>query len=253
MGKGVEIVILAAGLGTRMKSNKAKVLHEIHAKPMVLYVLEAAARSTGEDIVLVVGHQAEQVKAVCAGGAHVKFAHQKKQRGTGHAVRCAMDVLSPRSECIVILCGDVPLLKTATIDSLIADHRRNRWDLSLLAVEIEDPSGYGRVQMDRNRGLQRIVEESDATPDEKDIKLINAGIYCVERRFLASALNRLTADNAQGEYYLTDIVAIGYEDGKRMGVVVGTDVNEVMGVNNLKELEKAAQVIAARCGGHTVF
>jgi UDP-N-acetylglucosamine diphosphorylase/glucosamine-1-phosphate N-acetyltransferase len=241
----VSIIILAAGLGTRMKSNMAKVLHNILGKPMISYVLASACDVAGNDVIVVVGHQADRVKDACLKVNPVSFAFQKEQKGTGHAVLCAMAALPEMAENVIILCGDVPLLKAETIRELLADHIKENRDLSLLAVELEDPTGYGRVLINENRELTRIVEQADATENEKAISIINSGIYCVSKAFLSESLQKITPDNAQGEFYLTDIIGVGYGMGKTIGVFVGLNAEEVSGVNTLADLKAVEALMAA--------
>ncbi len=244
--ENVAVIILAAGLGTRMKSDMAKVLHPILGVPMICHVLEAACDVAGKDVVVVVGHQADRVRKACQKVKPVSFALQAEQNGTGHAVLCAMPSVSDSVQHVVILCGDVPLLKAATIHSLVQDHIKTGRDLTLLAVELDNPSGYGRVVMNAERQLTRIVEEADADDAERAIALINSGIYCVSRSFLAASLNELTPDNAQGELYLTDIIEVGYRWGKRIGVMVGPDPEEVSGVNTVANLQTVETLMATR-------
>jgi len=241
----VSIIILAAGLGTRMKSNMAKVLHKILGKPMISHVLASACDVAGNDVIVVVGHQADRVKDACLKVNPVSFAFQKEQKGTGHAVLCAMPEIPETAENIIILCGDVPLLKPKTIRELLTDHINENRDLSLLAVELEDPAGYGRVLINENRELTRIVEQADATEDEKAIKIINSGIYCVSKAFLSASLQKITPDNAQGEFYLTDIIGVGYGMGNNIGVFVGMNPEEVSGVNTLADLKAVETLMAA--------
>ncbi len=237
MQNNVAVIILAAGLGTRMKSDLAKVLHPILDQPMIRYVLATASSIVADNIVVVVGHQADEVKRVCSQPPGIRFALQEKQLGTGHAVLSAMPQLANNVEDVIILCGDVPLLKEKTVRLLLDDHRKNKRIVSLLAVEIDQPRGYGRVIIDDQRNLSRIVEEADATAAEKEVKLINSGIYCVDRRFLDESLAQITPDNAQGEFYLTDIIGIGYQASKKIGVMVGDDDMEVSGVNSIDDLK----------------
>ena len=178
------VIILAAGLGTRMKSDKAKVLHEIMGRPMVLYVVETAKKAVGASVVIVVGHQAEKVREVVSEKAQVSYALQEKQLGTGHAALCALPYLPDETEEVVILCGDVPLLTAETVRQLLSDHSLSGRDLTLLAVDVEKPTGYGRILFDENRNLLKIVEEADATVEQKKIQTINSGIYCVKKMFL---------------------------------------------------------------------
>jgi UDP-N-acetylglucosamine diphosphorylase/glucosamine-1-phosphate N-acetyltransferase len=233
----IAIIILAAGLGTRMKSDKAKVLHPILGVPMICHVLKTACNVADRDVIVVVGHQADRVQAACQKVRPVSFALQSEQNGTGHAVQCAMPAVPENVQHVVILCGDVPLLKANTIKDLIRDHVQAARDLTLLAVELTNPTGYGRVVMNADRQLTRIVEEADADDAEKAIALINSGIYCVSRPFLAASLMELTPDNAQGELYLTDIIEVGYRWGKQIGVLVGPNPDEVSGVNTIAHLK----------------
>jgi UDP-N-acetylglucosamine diphosphorylase/glucosamine-1-phosphate N-acetyltransferase len=247
MQSNIAIIILAAGKGTRMKSNKAKVLHEIMGRPMIAFVTETAQKVAGRNVILVVGHQSDKVRAaVSAEASDITWALQKEQLGTGHAVQCALPYLAKEVEDVIILCGDVPLLTAETIRTLHADHQQAGRDISLLAVAVENPTGYGRIIMDRQRNLIGIVEEADADAAQKDINLINTGIYCVNRRYLTAALTRITPDNAQGEYYLTDIIAIGYREGMRVGVLVGEDADEIIGVNTIADLASATHIMHAR-------
>ncbi len=171
MNNNIAIIILAAGQGTRMKSDKAKVLHEIMGRAMISYVVATAAKVAGSNVILVIGHQADKVKATArAEGAEVAFAIQKQQLGTGHAVLCALPHLPDETQEVIILCGDVPLLSAETIRSLRDDHTRAARDISILAVQVDNPTGYGRILMDHDRKLVGIVEEADATPPQKEIK-----------------------------------------------------------------------------------
>jgi len=239
-------IILAAGLGTRMRSNKAKVLHEISGRPMIQYVTAAAKKIVGKNVVVVVGHQADVVQDVVEQETRAYFAHQEEQLGTGHAVRCALPAVPGHVERIVILYGDVPLLRSETISRLIDAHTGANRDLTVLAVDLSDPTGYGRILVDGDGRFTGIVEEADGTPEQKRITSINTGIYCVERGFLEEALPKLTDENAQGEFYLTDIVGIGYRQNRVMGVSTAPDPKEVAGVNSLDELARAQEVMAQR-------
>jgi len=244
--ENVAVIILAAGLGTRMKSKKAKVLHELLGKPMVSYVVETATQVVGQDIILVVGNQAETVKAVVSEKGEFGYAYQEKQLGTGHAVICALPHIQDHINDVVILCGDVPLITPKTITDLVRDHLRQSRDLSVLAVEIENPGGYGRIVFDKEKRVCGIVEESDATADQKLIKVINTGIFCVKTDFLGTALPNVRSDNAQGEIYLTDILAIGYREKKKMGAMVGSSPTEVIGINTVQDLSQVETIMRNR-------
>ena len=243
MKDNVAVVILAAGQGTRMKSNKAKVLHEIAGRPMIIHVVEAAQKIAGDNIIAVIGHQAQKVRETLSESAPLQFAYQKEQRGTAHAVQCAMPHIPDNCDEIIILCGDVPLIRSETIASLVEDHLSAARDITLLAVELENPYGYGRVQVDENRQVFGIVEEADATADQRQIKLINAGIYCINVTFLLNALPRIQADNVQSELYLTDIVGIAHSEHKKIGVMIGNDPSEVIGVNTIQELTRVEKIM----------
>jgi UDP-N-acetylglucosamine diphosphorylase/glucosamine-1-phosphate N-acetyltransferase len=243
MNVGIAVVILAAGLGTRMKSNKAKVLHEVCGKPMINYVAETARKVAGDDVVLVVGNQADKVRRTVSKLGTFNFAHQKEQLGTGHAVRCALPQIPHHCSEVVILCGDVPLIKPDTVNALIKSHAGEKRDISVLAVELEDPTGYGRILLDKNRRVQGIVEESDATSRQKRIRLINTGIFCVKKDFLLRAVPQIKSDNAQGEIYFTDIVEIAYNENMHIGVAVGGRHLEVTGINTLEELKKVERAM----------
>jgi len=240
------IVILAAGLGKRMKSGKAKVLHEILGKPMIMYVVETANRIAGNNVVLVIGNQADKVRKMVSESAEVIFALQKDQLGTGHAVSCALPYLPDNTQEVVVLCGDVPLLTFETVMRLIKDHVKAKRDISLLAVEIDNPKGYGRVLFDKNRNVSGIVEEADASAEQKRIKTINTGIYCIKKEFLFDSLQKVKSDNVQGEFYLTDIVKIGYREGKVVGVIIGGDCEETIGVNNRHDLMTVENIMRNR-------
>ena len=163
MKSNVAVIILAAGQGTRMKSNKAKVLHKIAGRPMIIYVVEAAQKIAGDNIIAVIGHQAQKVRETLSGSVPLQFAYQEEQRGTAHAVQCAMPHIPDNCDEVIILCGDVPLIRSETIASLVKDHLSAARDITLLAVELENPYGYGRVRIDENRQVFGIVEEADAT------------------------------------------------------------------------------------------
>jgi len=243
-----EIIVLAAGKGTRMKSEKAKVLHEVCGKPMLFYVLDTAVAVAGRGVVVVVGHQAETVREIVSSRYDVSYALQAEQMGTGHAVQCAMPFLSEKTRDVVILYGDVPLLSRHTVERFLTTHREQENDATLLAVEMDDPAGYGRVLRDAGGRPTRIVEDADADEDQKEIRIINTGIYCLKKKFLDKVLPRLKDDNAQAEYYLTDIVAIGHGDGDRMGCVVSRDAEETLGVNEHTDLMRVEQVMQRRQG-----
>lgn len=248
--KDAGAIILAAGKGTRMKSDKAKVLHEIGGNPMVSYVLDSARQVVGNNIVLVIGHQADTVRKVLSGTHRngVSYALQSEQLGTGHAVQCAMPHIDDRIAHIVILCGDTPLVRADTIRCLLSEHAAEDRDLTVLAMELEDPAGYGRILIDESNRVTGIVEDADATPEQKGIRIVNSGIYCTTRAFLVESLDQIDSNNAQEEFYLTDILAIGRREGKNVGALVWQDSMELMGVNTLDELELSETIMKKRSG-----
>jgi bifunctional UDP-N-acetylglucosamine pyrophosphorylase/glucosamine-1-phosphate N-acetyltransferase/UDP-N-acetylglucosamine pyrophosphorylase len=237
--KDIGVVVLAAGKGKRMGSNLTKVLHHVNGKSMIVHVVDCAVKVSGSNVIVVVGHQADQVKEVVAKRFKVDFAIQKRLLGTGDAVRAALPLLSGGISHVVVLCGDVPLIKACTVERLVEFHLNSKNRLTTLAVEVDDSTGYGRIILDDEKKLVAICEEADASTEEKKIKMINSGIYCIEREFLTSALEGLTRANAQNEYYLTDLVKIGAADGIKMGVVNCNDSSEVLGVNTPLQLNQA--------------
>ena len=245
MGKPA-IIILAAGMGKRMKSDKAKVLHEIFGKTMIMYVVEMAKKIAGNDVILVVGNQADKVRKVVSEDANVIFALQKDQLGTGHAVSCALPYLPDHTQEVIILCGDVPLLTFETVMRLFKDHIMAKRDISLLAVKINNPKGYGRVLFDEKMNVSGIVEEADASAKQKSIKTINTGIYCVKKEILFDSLKKIKSDNVQGEFYLTDVVELGYREGKVVGVLIGDDSEETVGVNTIHDLMTVENILHSR-------
>ena len=244
----VAVIILAAGMGTRMKSGKAKVMHQILGKPMVMYVVETAKRVAGNNVILVLGNQANKVREIVRENNELIYVIQKDQLGTGHAVLCALPYIPEHIEDVVILCGDVPLLSSDTVIRLIDDHIKAKRDISLLAVEVDNPTGYGRVILDEDLHVSQIIEEADTTDEQQRIKTINTGIYCVKKEFLLNFLWKIKSDNAQSELYFTDIVEIGYKEKMVVGVLVGRDYEEVIGVNTYEDLMTAEAIMHKRLG-----
>jgi bifunctional UDP-N-acetylglucosamine pyrophosphorylase/glucosamine-1-phosphate N-acetyltransferase len=248
----VDVLILAGGLGTRMKSRRAKVLHQLGGAPLITYAVRTAYELRPNAILVVVGHQAEAVEQAArkeldrlAAGAtdapDIGFPLQLEQRGTGHAVMAAADHLRGRKGSIIVIAGDIPLLKSSTLAALATAHQLEKNAVTLLTVEMQDPTGYGRIVRDGSGAFERSVEQRDASPGELKIRETNVSIYCFETAALLDALDSLTTDNAQGEYYLTDVPAVIKAKGERVGLFPYHDEKEVRGVNTrieLSELER---------------
>jgi bifunctional UDP-N-acetylglucosamine pyrophosphorylase / glucosamine-1-phosphate N-acetyltransferase len=245
----VDVLILAAGLGTRMRSNLAKVLHGLDGRPLIAHVCRAAARLNPRRIYVVVGHQAEQVQTAVEkdlGEGQASFVCQVEQRGTGDAVRAAKDELANSGATVLVLSGDVPLIKTETLNSLLAAHASEAAACTILTVRMENPTGYGRVVRDDANNFQKIVEQKDASEDERQIREINSGIYCFDSNKLFAALEEVRPTNSQSEYYLTDVPAILKSENERVALFTHNDVREVSGINTRAELAEFENLIRRR-------
>jgi bifunctional UDP-N-acetylglucosamine pyrophosphorylase / glucosamine-1-phosphate N-acetyltransferase len=240
----VAAVILAAGRGTRMKSERAKVLHAVAGLPMVHYPVELTRSLGCRPTVLVTGHQAEAVQQEMD-GRELLFALQQEQLGTGHALLCAQPLLARFCGTILLLCGDVPLLRLQTLERLLACHAARRAAVTVLTAEVPEPRGYGRIIRDGERVL-KIVEEKDATPLERSVREINTGIYAFEAPFVFQALAEVGRDNAQGEYYLTDVVAAARAAGRTVAALAVADAAEAMGINDRCQLAEASAIMRRR-------
>lgn len=237
-------VILAAGKGTRMKSEQAKVLHALAGLPMVLYPTRLARALGSSPTVLVTGHQAAAVEQGLA-AEKIDFARQEEQLGTGHALLCAQPALESFSGDLLLLCGDVPLLRRETVADLLAYHRAEQAAVTVLTAEMANPQGYGRI-VRAGEDVLRIVEEKDASTREKAIREINTGIYVFSAPFVFEALRGLGRDNAQNEYYLTDVLAAARQAGRRVRALGVADPSEVMGVNDRVQLAEAGRLMRLR-------
>ncbi|WP_455243612.1 bifunctional UDP-N-acetylglucosamine diphosphorylase/glucosamine-1-phosphate N-acetyltransferase GlmU [Petrachloros mirabilis] len=252
---GLAVVVMAAGLGKRMQSKLAKVLHPVAGRPMVLYSLELARRIASHRIAVVVGHHADRVSEVVKNatgdGGHeaIAIVEQRELLGTGHAVLQTRAVFAeserPAPELYVILNGDTPLLRESTLRDLLLVHRKEGAAVTILTAVLDDAGGYGRVVRRSSEGnqVQRIVEDRDASAEEKRIREINVGTYVVDGDFLLEALEKLEPSNAQGEYYLTDIVQIAVQQGRRVAALVLDHPDEGLGVNTRRQLAEAEHVI----------
>lgn len=244
-----QILVLAAGKGTRMKSSMAKVLHHVYFAPMIHHLLDAVKLLQADQQIVVVGHQEEQVKSSLQ-DYDVVFAHQSQQLGTGHAVLAAEDLLSASGGCVMILCGDTPLIRAETLENMAAAHRIGGHTITVMTTNLASPSNYGRIVSGPDNDVLKIVEEKDATPDQREIAEVNAGIYCVEVDFLCSALKKVGTDNEQGEVYLTDIVEIAQGAGHIVHKFVCHDSDEILGVNSRIQLAEAHQCLQERYHQH---
>ena len=242
--KDLYTIILAAGKGTRMKSDLPKVLHKINDKELVKYVIEQAQGVDSKEICLVVGYKHELVREAI-GDSDVVYAEQKEQLGTGHAVIQAESVLKNKVGNVLILCGDVPLLKVETLQKLKEDHAASGAVATILTTNFEDPFGYGRIIKDENNSVLKIVEQKDASEDEKKITEVNSGVYIIDAEELFSALGSIDSDNAQNEYYLTDVIGIFTGQNKLVSTYTITNNDEILGINTLDQLAQATKILAA--------
>ncbi|WP_405379859.1 bifunctional UDP-N-acetylglucosamine diphosphorylase/glucosamine-1-phosphate N-acetyltransferase GlmU [Phascolarctobacterium sp.] len=237
-------VILAAGKGTRMRSKYPKVLHKVGGKPMLQHVIDAATAAGCDEKVVIVGHEAELVEAMV--GDQGKIALQAEQLGTGHAVMQTAEALQGFTGTALILCGDTPLLDGEELKKFCEAHKASGAAATVLTAIMDDPFGYGRIIRDADGNVQGIVEQKDATEAQKAIKEINTGIYCMECPLMFDILATLTNNNAQGEYYLTDVLEKLNAAGKKVGGVITEDSDMVMGINSRKQLSVAEGVMRQR-------
>jgi bifunctional UDP-N-acetylglucosamine pyrophosphorylase/glucosamine-1-phosphate N-acetyltransferase len=241
------VIVLAAGEGTRMKSKTPKVLHEISGRALVDHALAAARGLAPELLVVVIGHAREQVEAhLTATSPDARPVVQEKQNGTGHAVRIALEAEGPIDGTVLVTYGDAPLLRTETLAALLERHAADGNAVTVLTAQVPDPTGYGRIVRDADGGVLEIVEDKDATPEQRAITEMNSGVYAFDGALLAQALMRVGAANAQGEQYLTDVLAILREDGHRVGAHVAADHVEVEGVNDRVQLAFVRRVLNER-------
>ena len=241
----IKSIILAAGKGTRMKSDTPKVLHTIFDKTLVGYVIDAV-NNTGlaDENFVIVGHQAERVEEyINENYDNAKCVLQSPQLGTGHAVSMALPYLKDFDGEVIILCGDTPLITSETIKEFVEYHRNNKSDLTVMSAIFENPTNYGRIIRNQDSSLNSIVEEKDATPEQKAVKEINAGIYCINWAKIKPAFNELTSNNAQGEYYLTDIIKWGNEKNLSVNAYTLKNNEEIFGINSKTHLAEATKML----------
>ena len=222
-----------------MKSDLPKVLHKIDSKSMISYVTECAVKVVGQkNIHIVVGHQSEKVKKEIDKQFNAVYAYQKNMFGTGDAVKVALIGLPYNTKTILVLNGDVPFVQEKTLTNLINRHKENHNSVTLLTIDVDDPTGYGRIIQNDKGDVICIKEQADATTEEKKVKKINSGIYCFDRKFLEYAIPKLESDNVQKEYYLTDVIEIAIAKDARIGMISAGNWQEVIGINTLTELER---------------
>ena len=242
MKQPVNVLILAAGLGTRMKSEQAKVLHKVGGQTMIGHLLQTAAKLHPEKIIVVVGHQADKVEAAARAALNpemaerLSFVMQTEQKGTGHAVLTAKEAFANARGSLIVLYGDAPLVKAETLRNLVEAHEAGRHGTTLLTIDVPNPPAYGRIVRDAEGHFLRIVEDKDCTPEQKAITEINPGFYCFDVASLVPALGKLTPQNAQGEYYLTDVPELMMQAGRTVSAVVHHDHDELLGANNRAEI-----------------
>jgi len=240
----LKVVILAAGKGKRMKSKLPKVLHPVCGVPMVQYVVDAAREVSQERPLVVVGYKGQEVTGAL--GDQAEYFWQTEQLGTGHAVKLVCSWLGEFNGDLLVLYGDTPLVTADTLRQLLARHRGEKAAVTLLSAEVEDPSGYGRVLRDSNQRVVGIVEDGDASPEEKTIKEVNTGIYCFRFPDLSEVLPELRAENDQGEYYLTDVIALLQKRGRKIEAVKAGDSREILGPNDRKALAETERLMRQR-------
>jgi bifunctional UDP-N-acetylglucosamine pyrophosphorylase/glucosamine-1-phosphate N-acetyltransferase len=248
--KPVAAVIMAAGKGTRMKSDLPKVLHKLGGKPMVEYVVNTAREVGAGRIFLVIGHKWEQAKDALK-HLPVEFVVQKEQLGTGHAVLQTEKLLSDFEGDVLVLSGDVPLLRADTLMGLLGEHRKRKASATVLTAILDDPTGYGRIVRSEKGLVQDIVEEKDADADQRRIREINTGTFCFDRVSLFSALGKVTNDNEQREYYLTDTLELLREGKLPVWGVAVSDPTETLGINSEEELKEMEKLLLARGSDQT--
>ncbi|MFO0829991.1 MAG: NTP transferase domain-containing protein [Phycisphaerales bacterium] len=252
--RDVGAIVLAAGKGTRMKSDLPKVMHPALGRPMVRWVVEAAKSAGVHGVTLIVGHGAELVRGEFAGEPGIAFATQEPQLGTGHAVDQARRHFMPAraNDDVFVLCGDGPLIRPKTLAKLLSVHRADGAAATLATSVIDDPHGYGRIERDASGRFLRIVEQKDATPEQRSIREVNPSYYCFRAADLFAALSNVDNKNANGEYYITDVFELLRREGKRVSVVDAVPPEDVLSVNTPEQLAEVERILRAR-GGESII
>ena len=244
MENDIIAIVMAAGKGTRMKSKNSKLVQKIYGKEIVKRAVENAQKAGVRDIVAVVGYKKEEVMKVL--GDNIKYAYQDEMLGTGHAVMQAKEYLKGKKGKVLVLNGDVPLIRPETLNKLIEKSIENKEYATLLTAIYDDPTGYGRIVRDEGGNIEGIVEEKDTTEEQKKITEINAGIYCFDIEALLDALEKITPNNKQGEYYITDVIQIMNDSGLKTGAVLVEDNTEILGINDRVQLGILTKVLQMR-------
>jgi len=239
----LSIIVMAAGKGTRMQSDLPKVLHQANQRPLIEYVLDTSLALDPQKVVLIIGHQADLVKAATA-RYNVCTALQEPQLGTGHAIMQAETELRNFQGEVLILSGDAPLVNPRTLKNLIAFHHANKAVATVLTADLDDPTGYGRViRKPGSDTVLKIVEQKDASPTERDVREINSGIYVFNAAILFESLQQITTHNAQKEYYLTDVFSICFQSGRHVCAFKTDNPNEIIGINTPEQLKEAERLM----------
>ncbi len=242
----LHVVILAAGKGTRMKSDTPKVLHSLAGRPLIEHILAAVDHLAAATTTLVVGHGADLVRTALAARPNLQYVVQSPQLGTGHALQQAEPVLKGRKGNVLLLYADVPLLEPGTLLRLLEAHRNEKAAMTVLTAELSDPYGYGRIVRDSQGQIDRIIEERDASSEQRAIREINSGIYALSMGPLFQHLNQLATDNSQAEYYLTDLVGMYRQEGLRVDALCLDTADELRGVNSRLDLAELSQIVRQR-------
>jgi bifunctional UDP-N-acetylglucosamine pyrophosphorylase/glucosamine-1-phosphate N-acetyltransferase len=246
----VNAIILAAGKGSRMKSAYSKVLHKIAGKPILQYVVDAAQSASASNCYVIVGHQKELVQERIT-GENIQYVAQEDQLGTGHAVMQVADIIDQESESLtVVLAGDCPLIEAETVENLLASHKENNSKCTILTAKLEDPARYGRILRGKMGSVLGIREAKDCSSDELNVNEINTGVYVFDTKALFEALKEITNNNAQNEYYLTDVVHILKHKGYAISAYVTQKVDQILGVNTRMDLAKIHEIIFERNNQH---
>jgi len=246
MSKPTAAIILAAGKSTRMVTDMPKVLHEVCGRPMLSYVVEACRESGIERIICVVGYRQDDIIQTFAEDKDIIWVTQTEQLGTGHAAMVCRDVLGDFDGDVVVIAGDMPLLRSETLSLLINTHTNNNAAVTLATAELKDPSGYGRIIRDEYGNLQGIVEDGDCAPEQRAVKEINPSYYCFDKKYLFETLDKVKPDNVKGEYYITDALHILIRSGHRADAFKGVDAEDAMGINSRQELAEVSRIMQDR-------